>query len=149
MRRKPVGQWNEGRIVCQGTVIQHWLNGTKVIDFDYTDPRWEFNVTMLKKRGGDLAARGAHLSLQDHGDPVWYRRIRLRKLSDSDDIGHSDVKPAEIPADVLKKEKEKTGWNRPATRSCEEEAELTRAVTAVVTICRSGKNGKTRDITTA
>lgn len=37
LARKP-GQWNTGRIVCKGTVIQHWLNGKKVVDLDYTDP---------------------------------------------------------------------------------------------------------------
>jgi hypothetical protein len=35
---RPVGQWNEGRVVCKGSVIQHWLNGEKVIDFDYDEP---------------------------------------------------------------------------------------------------------------
>ena len=68
---KPPMQWNTGRVVCKGTVIQHWLNGKKVIDFDYKDEQFAFNVDLLKKRGGDLAARGANLSLQDHGDPVW------------------------------------------------------------------------------
>ena len=104
---RPVGEWNTGRIVCQGSVIQHWLNGVKVIDFDYTDPRWEFQVTMLKLRGADLTKRGAKLSLQDHGDPVWYRNIRLRAIPASEDIGHTDVKPAEISDDILKKEKAK------------------------------------------
>lgn len=104
---KPVGEWNQGRIVCKGSVVQHWLNGKKVIDFDYADPKWEFNVSLLKKRGGNLAARGAHLSLQDHGDPVSYRNIRMRSIPDSEDIGHSDVQPASISPEVLKKEKEK------------------------------------------
>lgn len=37
------GEWNTGRIVCKGTVIQHWLNGEKVVDFDYADRRWKEN----------------------------------------------------------------------------------------------------------
>ncbi|NQT17021.1 MAG: DUF1080 domain-containing protein, partial [Planctomycetes bacterium] len=65
---KPVGQWNTGRIICHGTVIQHWLNGQKVIGFDYADPKYAENVELLRLRGGDLRARGAQLSLQDHGD---------------------------------------------------------------------------------
>ena len=104
---KPVGEWNEGRIVCKGTVVQHWLNGKKVIDFDYTDEKWAFNVDMLTKRGGNLAARGANLSLQDHGDPVWYRNIRLRTIPADEDISHSDVTPQPLSAEILKKEKEK------------------------------------------
>lgn len=104
---RPVGEWNSARIVCKGTVIQHWLNGEKVVGFDYTDPKYAFNVGMLAKRGGDVAARGAFLSLQDHGDPVWYRNIRLRALGANDELDRSDVTPAEIPAEVLAAEKQK------------------------------------------
>jgi hypothetical protein len=104
---KPVGQWNTGRIICQGSVIQHWLNGEKVIDFDYKDPKWAWNVDLLMKRGGDLAARGAFLHLQDHGDPVWYRGLKLRELSDDEKLGRTPITPQEIPEDVLKAEKEK------------------------------------------
>lgn len=101
---RPVGEWNQARIVCQGTVIQHWLNGEKVIDFDYADPRWSANRALLAERGGDLEARGGFLSLQDHGDPVWYRLVRLRALTADDDIGHETVEPAPIPEDALKRE---------------------------------------------
>lgn len=103
----PVGEWNRGRIVCKGTIVQHWLNGTKVIDFDYADPKYSFHVDLLKKRGGDLARRGANLNLQDHGDPVWYRHLRWRALEASDEIDSSPVTPAEIPDEVLEKEKKK------------------------------------------
>ena len=49
---KPHGEWNEGRIVCQGTIIQHWLNGEKVIDFDYSDPRWFHELEVLREGAG-------------------------------------------------------------------------------------------------
>jgi hypothetical protein len=98
---RPVGQWNTARIVCKGTVIQHWLNGVKVIHFDYADPQWASHVELLNKRGGDLTARGANLSLQDHGDPVWYRSLRMRALPSDETIDSSPVTPATIPDDVL------------------------------------------------
>jgi hypothetical protein len=104
---KPVGEWNEGRIVCKGTIIQHWLNGKKVIHFDYSDPRWAFNVDMLEKRGAKLPARGAHLSLQDHGDPVWYRAIKLRTLPADEELDLDEVEPAKIADDVLEAERKK------------------------------------------
>ena len=104
---KPVGQWNSGRIVCRGSVVQHWLNGKKVISFDYADPKWAFNVELLRQRGGKLAARGAYLSLQDHGDPVWYRGIKLRTLAADDQLDLAEVTPAKIPADVLEAERKK------------------------------------------
>lgn len=104
---QPVGQWNTGRIVCKGTIIQHWLNGQKVIHLDYKDPKWTFNVDMLKQRGGNLAARGANLSLQDHGDPVWYRNIRIKEISATDLIDMTPVSPAAISPAVLEAERKK------------------------------------------
>ena len=104
---RPVGEWNEGRIVCKDTIIQHWLNGKKVIHFDYSDSRWAFNVDMLEKRGAKLPARGAHLSLQDHGDPVWYRAIKLRTLSADEELDMKEVIPAKIADDVLEAERTK------------------------------------------
>ncbi|MCA9142038.1 MAG: DUF1080 domain-containing protein [Planctomycetaceae bacterium] len=104
---KPVGEWNEGRIVCKGTVVQHWLNGEKVVHLDYADPKWKDNVELLRLRGGDLAARGANLSLQDHGDPVWYRSIKLRELSANDEIDTTPVTPQEISPETQKAEQAK------------------------------------------
>ena len=104
---KPPMQWNTGRVVCKGTVIQHWLNGKKVIDFDYKDEQFAFNVDLLKKRGGDLAARGANLSLQDHGDPVWYRGIKMRAIPKDEEIKHETVMPANISKEVLEAEAKK------------------------------------------
>ncbi|MEZ6087389.1 MAG: DUF1080 domain-containing protein [Pirellulaceae bacterium] len=51
---KPVGDWNTARIICKGSVIEHWLNGRRVLSFDYQDPRWDWYVQLLVARGGDL-----------------------------------------------------------------------------------------------
>ena len=104
---RPVGEWNEGRVVCKGTVVQHWLNGKKVIGFDYTDPKWKFNVELLRLRGADLAARGGALFFQDHGDPVWYRGVRMRTLGPDDKLDRTPVTPATISPEVLAAEKKK------------------------------------------
>lgn len=104
---RPVGQWNTARIVCQGTVIQHWLNGEKVLDLDYADPKYAENVELLRLRGANLADRGAYLHLQDHGDPVWYRAIKLRTLGSADQLDRTPVTPQEIPEPVLQAERVK------------------------------------------
>jgi hypothetical protein len=104
---RPVGEWNEGRVVCKGTVVQHWLNGKKVIGFDYSDPKWKFNVGLLKLRGAELAARGGQLYFQDHGDPVWYRGVKMRMLGTDDKLDRTPVTPATIPPEVLAAEKKK------------------------------------------
>lgn len=106
-RTNPVGEWNHARVVCKGTIIQHWLNGVKVVHFDYADPQWAFHVELLKQRGGDLQARGANLSVQDHGDPVWYRGFRIRAIGADEAIDMTPVTPAPIAEEVLEAEAKK------------------------------------------
>ncbi|HEY1107558.1 MAG TPA: DUF1080 domain-containing protein, partial [Opitutaceae bacterium] len=101
---RPLGEWNEGRIVCKGTVIQHWLNGEKVIDFDYTDPRWKKEIELLHIRGADLNARGALLRLQDHGQEVWFRNLRWREISADEKLERHVLTPMPVSAEALKKE---------------------------------------------
>ena len=101
------GTWNTGRVVCKGTVIQHWLNGDKVVDFDYADPRWKDNVELLNWRGGDLTARGAHLMLQDHGDPVSYRSMRIRSIPEGEELVSENITPQELTAEQREVEREK------------------------------------------
>ena len=98
---RPIGEWNQARIMCGRTLVQHWLNGEKVIHLNYNDPKWSWHVALLANRGGDLTARGAHLTLQDHGDPVWYRGLKLRSLRPDEILDMSSVTPAVIPDAVL------------------------------------------------
>ena len=102
---KPVGEWNEARIVCKGTVIQHWLNGEKAVDFDYADPRWEKEVELLRIRGGDVHSRGSFLQFQDHGDSVWYRAVRIREIPVHEQLVSKNIKPAPVPEEMLEKER--------------------------------------------
>ncbi len=77
---KPFGEWNTARILCKGTVIEHWLNGERVLSFDYADRKWAEYVKLLGIRGGDLTGRGGRLWLQDHGQDVWFRSLRWREI---------------------------------------------------------------------
>jgi len=78
---KPPGQWNSGRIVCDGTVIEHWLNDKKILDVDYSSTEWTNRLRRLQKEFPiDLTERGGHLRLQDEGTSVWFRSIRVRRL---------------------------------------------------------------------
>lgn len=105
---RPVGEWNSGRVVCKGTVIQHWLNGQNVLDFDYADPKWAEMVQLLTIRGGDLTGRGGQLWLQDHGQPVWYRNLRWREFPAAEELTPSpDFKPMPIPPAALAKEQQR------------------------------------------
>ena len=78
---KPVGEWNQSRIVFRGNHGEHWLNGAKVVDFDLGTPRMDSLLAASKYRTirGFGDRRTGHIVLQDHGDEVFYRSIKIRE----------------------------------------------------------------------
>ena len=79
---RPVGEWNEVRIVRHGNQVVHWLNGVQVVEYEIASPEWEALVAGSKFIQWPDYGRHheGHLGLQDHGDPVWYRNIRVRRI---------------------------------------------------------------------
>lgn len=77
----PAGQWNEGRIVVHKGRLAHWLNGVQVVDAPCAGDEWSAMVKASKFRDWPFgtAARG-HLALQDHGDEVAFRNLRIKEL---------------------------------------------------------------------
>lgn len=79
---RPAGEWNEGRIRVVGWHIQHWLNGRKVVDLDLASDAGRAALEASKFKDWDRFAKNpkGHIALQDHGDGVWYRNLRIRRL---------------------------------------------------------------------
>jgi hypothetical protein len=77
---KPAGEWNAVRIVARGPHIEHWLNGTMLVEYELGSPDWEARVAASKFKNWPEFGRAAagHIALQDHGDRVAYRDIRIR-----------------------------------------------------------------------
>lgn len=77
---KPIGEWNAARLVAKGAHVEHWLNGVKIVDYELWSPDWKARVNASKfaPMPGYGRSKQGHIALQDHGDPVWYRNIRLR-----------------------------------------------------------------------
>jgi len=79
----PAGQWNRSSIVFRGNHGEHWLNGEKVVEFDLGTPRFDsaFAASKYKTYPSWFALRRkGGVVLQDHGDVVWFRDIKVREL---------------------------------------------------------------------
>jgi len=78
---RPVGEWNQSRIVARGPHLEHWLNGEKIIAVDLSGSAWRDALNASKfKAAADFATRKGRLLLQDHGDEAWFRALRIREL---------------------------------------------------------------------
>jgi hypothetical protein len=76
----PLGTWNRGRILVDGTHVEHWLNGQKTVEYELFSPEWEALVAASKfaphpEYGRAMTGR---IGLQDHGRELRYRNIKIR-----------------------------------------------------------------------
>ncbi len=77
-----VGEWNSTRIIFNKGKVEHWLNGEKIVEFDKFSNDWK-----EKRNSGKWndfpdygKANNGYLGLQDHGDGVWFRAVKVKKL---------------------------------------------------------------------
>ena len=80
---EPVGEWNSARIVVRGDHVEHWLNDQKIVECEIGSDDWNKRVKNSKfaKWTQFGKNRKGHIALQDHGDLVSYRNIRIRRLA--------------------------------------------------------------------
>lgn len=79
---RPAGEWNEARIVVRDAHVEHWLNGRRIVEYELGSEDWERRVAASKFAEWPEYGRAAegHVGLQDHGDRVAFRDIRIRVL---------------------------------------------------------------------
>ena len=84
---RPVGQFNESRLVVKGNHVEHWLNGVKVVEADLDSVLAAERIARRWGQGtpvtGALTTQPRKLcpiSLQNHGGDAWFRNIRIRRL---------------------------------------------------------------------
>lgn len=79
---KPAGEWNTARLIVNGNHVEHWLNGVKLLDYELGSRDWASKIAASKfaphaKFGKNIQG---HIGLQDHGDVVAFRNIKMRVL---------------------------------------------------------------------
>ena len=79
---KPAGEWNQVRLVVKGKHVEHWLNGVKVVEYEQGSHDWTAKVKASKFASHPHFGRNptGYIGLQDHGDRVAYRNIKIRVL---------------------------------------------------------------------
>lgn len=79
---RPALAWNHTRIVVRGTTFEHWLNGQRILSADTASPEWKKLVANSKYSELTAFARpvSGQIILQDHGDRMWFKNIRIRTL---------------------------------------------------------------------
>lgn len=78
----PPEQWNSARIVANGTKIEHWINGEKVVEADTASEAWSKAVLASKFKDEPDFGRSpkGRIMLQDHGANVCFRNVRIKEL---------------------------------------------------------------------
>lgn len=83
---RPLGQWNQSRIVARGNQVEHWMNGERLLEYEVGSRRWQAYVKTSKffpsaygQSNWGKVPKG-HIGLQDYGGAIEFRGIKLREL---------------------------------------------------------------------
>jgi len=77
-----VNEWNRAMIRVTGNHVEHWLNGMKVVEYERNNQMWRALVAYSKYRIWPAfgEAETGHILLQDHGNEVHFKNIRIKEL---------------------------------------------------------------------
>ena len=80
---KPAGEFNSSRIIVDGNHVEHWLNGSKVVSYEFGSSR--LDSLYLKSKYHKIPdfhkKRKGHIILQNHKDEAWFRNLKIREVN--------------------------------------------------------------------
>jgi hypothetical protein len=78
----PGGEWNTARLIVNGNHVEHWLNGFKMVEYELGSRDWDSKVAGSKFKPHPKFGKNAqgHIGLQDHGNVVAFRNIKIKVL---------------------------------------------------------------------
>lgn len=79
---KSAGEFNQGRILVNGNHGEHWVNGIKVVEFEFATAEFDslFRLSKYAKYPGFEKKRSGHIVITNHSDESWYRNIKIRRI---------------------------------------------------------------------
>lgn len=79
---KPVGQYNHAKLIVKGNHVEHWLNGNKVVEYEMGSPAMNKLLKESKFSNNPNYGKSPNgfIMLQHHGQKVWFKNIRVRRL---------------------------------------------------------------------
>jgi len=82
VKLNPAGHYNSGRIVLNGNHGEHWLNGIKVVEFEFATAKFDslFKASKYVKYPDFEKRRAGHIVITNHSDESWYRNIKIKSL---------------------------------------------------------------------
>ncbi len=79
---KSVGEYNNGKIILKGNHGEHWVNGNKVVEFEFATAEFDslYQLSKYAKYPGFEKKRKGHIVITNHTDESWYRNIKIRRI---------------------------------------------------------------------
>lgn len=79
---RPIGEWNQSRLVVRGTHVEHWLNGRLIVQYDTTSAETAAGIAASKFRDvpGYADKIPTPILLQDHSTVAWFRNLKIREI---------------------------------------------------------------------
>lgn len=82
VQAKPIGEFNQSRILLDGNHGEHWLNGIKVVEYEFATAEFDslFQLSKYAKYPDFEKKRKGHIVITNHNDDSWYKNIKIRRL---------------------------------------------------------------------